>query len=98
MQFAQSELGAQLHDINAQLRVYLPLGPNAEIYPLIAIGEAGPLGSSSASHFDLGIGAQLNVNRHLAVGARYSARLIAEEVNGAPANGHNLTAQVALRF
>lgn len=97
-QLAQDQGGARLSDLNAQLRIYLPLGDNAELYPLIGIGEAETFSANSSSHLDLGIGAQLNVNRHLAVGARYSARLIAEEVNGAPANGHNLTAQVAVRF
>lgn len=97
-QLAQDPAGARLSDLNAQLRIYLPLGDNAEVFPLIAIGESELLSSRSSSHLDLGIGAQLNVNQHLAVGARYSARLIAEEVNGVPANGHTLTGQVAVRF
>jgi opacity protein-like surface antigen len=97
-QFAQDQEGARMSDLNAQLRIYLPLGDHAEVYPLLALGQANLLSSRSASHLDLGIGAQFNVNRHLAVGARYSARLIADKVNGDPTNGHNLTAQIAVRF
>jgi hypothetical protein len=97
-QFAQDQAGARLSDLNAQLRIYLPLGDNAELFPLIAVGESNIFSQRSSSHIDLGIGAQLNVTRHFAVGARYSARLIADEIDGDPTNGHNLTAQVAVRF
>ena len=97
-QFSQGELGAELNDLNAQLRIYLPLGNNAEIFPLIAIGQSDLLSDRSASHMDLGIGAQVNLNEHFAVGARYSARIIADEVEGVPSNGHNLTAQASIRF
>ena len=97
-QFSQGELGAQLNDFNAQLRIYLPLGHNAELYPLFAIGQSDLLSDRSASHMDLGLGAQFNLTDHFAIGARYGARIIAEEVDGVPSNGHNLTAQVALRF
>ena len=97
-QFTQAENGAELSDLNAQLRIYLPLGRNTEIYPMVAFGQSDLLSDRSASHMDLGIGAQLNLTDHFAIGARYGARIIAEEIDGVPSNGHNLTAQVALRF
>jgi hypothetical protein len=97
-QITQGEMGAKLSDLNAQLRVYLPLGHNTEIYPLVAVGQANLLGDLSSSHLDLGLGAQFNISENFGVGARYSARLISELVNGVPTNGHNLTAQMAFTF
>ena len=97
-QFAQGEQSAELNDINAQLRIYLPLGHNAELYPMVAFGQSNLLSEQGTSHLDLGLGAQFNLTSNFAVGARYSARIIAEEIGGVPSNGHNLTAQVALQF
>ena len=97
-QFVQNHHGAELRDLNAQLRIYLPLSPNAEIFPLIALGQSDLTLNSSASHIDLGIGTQLNLNQYFAIGGRYQARVIAEEVNGLPTNGHNFLAHLSIRF
>ena len=97
-QFAQGEHGAELNDINAQLRIYLPLGHNAELYPMVAFGQSHLLSDQGTSHMDLGLGAQFNLTPNFALGARYSARVIAEQIGDVPSNGHNLTAQVALQF
>jgi hypothetical protein len=98
MQLHQGELDARVSDLNAQLRVYLPLGVNTEIYPLLAVGESELFSAQSATHLDLGLGAQFNLSPHFAIGARYSARLLSESVDGRPTNGHNLAAQVSFRF
>ncbi len=97
-QFAQGEFGAELHDLNAQLRVYLPISPNVELFPLVAIGQSRVTAEEGASHLDLGIGAQLNLTDNFALGGRYSARMIAEDAQGVPTNGHNLLAQVSITF
>lgn len=98
-QFAQEEKGsAELQDLNAQLRVYLPLSPFVEMYPMVAVGHSTLGGDEGSSHLDLGIGAQLKLGDHLAVGGRYSARIISETEGGKPTNGHNLLASVSLKF
>jgi len=96
-QFSQGQLGAELKDLNAQLRIYLPISPNVELFPMAAIGHSYD-GDEGRSHLDLGIGAQLNLTDHFAIGGRYSARMIAEENDGLPTNGHNLLAQASIRF
>ena len=97
-QFAQPELGTELKDLNAQLRIYLPINTNMEIFPMLALGQSYQNLDESSSHLDLGIGVQLNIGQNFAVGGRYSARMIAEEQDGMPMNGHNLLGQVSLRF
>jgi hypothetical protein len=97
-QFGQNSHGAELMDLNAQLRIYLPLNHQAEIFPILAIGQANLSDEDGASHIDLGIGAQFNLNHHLAVGGRYQARVIAEQVDGLPTNGHNFLAHLNIRF
>ena len=97
-QFAEQETGAELQDVNAQLRVYLPVNPLVEMFPLVAIGQSNLGNDEGVSHLDLGIGAQLKLGEHLAIGGRYSARMISETSEGQPTNGHNLLAHVSLRF
>ena len=97
-QFADQENGAELQDLNAQLRVYLPVSPFVEIFPMAAVGQSSLSADESASHLDLGIGAQLKLGNHIAVGGRYSARMISETSNEQPTNGHNLLAHVSLTF
>ena len=97
-QFAQHELGTELKDINAQLRIYLPINTNMEIFPVLALGQSYQNLDESSSHLDLGIGVQLNLGQNFAVGGRYSARMIAEEQDGMPMNGHNLLGQISFRF
>jgi hypothetical protein len=97
-QFADKEMGAELQDVNAQLRVYLPVSPFVEMYPLVAVGESNNGVAESSSHLDLGIGAQVKLGDHLAIGGRYSARVISETSEGSPTNGHNLLAHVSLTF
>lgn len=97
-QFAQHELGTELKDLNAQLRIYLPINTNMEIFPLLALGQSYQNLDESSSHLDLGIGVQLNISQNFAIGGRYSARMIAEEKDGLPMNGHNLLGQLSFRF
>jgi hypothetical protein len=97
-QLAQNELGTELKDLNAQLRIYLPINSNMEIFPMFALGQSYNNLSESGSHLDLGIGVQLNLSRNFAIGGRYSARMIAEEQEGMPTNGHNLLGQISFRF
>lgn len=97
-QMRQGFDGAELRDLNAQLRVYLPIGANAELFPLLGVGQSDLASVQSASHFDLGLGAQFKLSRHFAIGGRYSARVIADRVDGTPSNGHNLLAHMSISF
>ena len=97
-QFAQNQAATEIKDINAQFRIYLPITNHIEIYPLVAVGQSNLFSERRAGHIDLGIGAQLNFNKHLAIGGRYSARMISNEVDDVPTNGHHLMINAALLF
>jgi hypothetical protein len=97
-QLTQGQSGAELRDLNAQLRIYLPISSNVELFPMASIGHSYHGSQDGSSHLDLGIGAQLKLTSNLAIGGRYGARVIAEENNGLPTNGHDLLAQVSVKF
>ena len=97
-QLSQGDQGGALHDLNVQLRAYLPSGNAFEIFPLLAFGRSEVFTAEQGSHLDVGVGAQLKHGSHLALGARYQARVIAEGVGQGNANGHQLSAQLAFMF
>ena len=97
-QVEQGSEGARFRDLNAQLRLYLPVSYLVEIFPVLAYGQSDLLTRQSASHLDLGLGAQINLSSHFSVGGRYSARLVADQVEGVPTNGHNLLAHLSFKF
>ena len=97
-QLAQHEMGTELKDLNAQLRIYLPINSNMEMFPMFALGNSYQGFEESSAHLDLGIGVQLNLSQNFAVGGRYTARMIAEEKDGIPMNGHNLLGHISFRF
>ena len=38
-QLAQHEMGTELKDLNAQLRIYLPINSNMEMFPMFALRQ-----------------------------------------------------------
>ena len=87
-----------LRDLNTQIRLYFPLSPATELYPLIGAGVADPGSRFSAGHLDLGIGFQVHIARSLTVSARYSTRIIAENIGIESTSGQSLVASVLLNF
>lgn len=97
-QFVQGPLGGELFDLNAQLRAYLPLAGQLELFPMVSLGASHLMQAERSDHLDIGVGAQLNLAPFMAVGARYQARVIGGQNNMSSPNGHQLTAQLSFSF
>jgi len=97
-QLTQGPLGAELFDLNAQLRVYLPISSQLELFPLAAIGASHLMLEEGSAHLDVGVGAQFKLIDSIAIGARYQARVFGEQNAMSSMNGHQLSAQLSFRF
>jgi len=97
-QLVQSTLGAELFDLNAQLRAYLPISHRVELFPLVLVGTSHLMQDQASGHLDLGVGAQLKLAPVIALGARYQARIMGGHNEMSSPTGHQLTAQLTLSF
>jgi hypothetical protein len=91
-------MGAELFDLNAQLRAYLPVSPQVELFPLVLVGSSHLMQNQASGHLDLGVGAQLKLAPVIALGARYQARIMGGQNEMSSPTGHQLTAQLTLSF
>ena len=87
-----------LRDLNTQVRLYFPLSQATELYPLIGAGVADPGSRFSAGHLDLGVGVQVHIARSLTLSARYSARVIAENIGIESTTGQSIIGSLLLNF